>query len=244
MKLDPHKYRGPHQVGGSCCSLAATTFHHSQASSNLLWGTTTQNRWYDDDCQWYNEDSRLKIPLTQRGFSRGHYSHTSTSLCDTSYDGRREPSLVSSRKMFLCQDWRLFQECHSPTSIISITTWSQYATSLQQMLDEQNFLATSEHSSIFSREDMVCNAIDIMKIRKDQDHDGLMAEHFIHVRDLFICLIGFFVWDSLIFGQRIPLYPSSNRVIPWTQAITVLWSNCRPLLQILGLLTWCHVLGL
>ena len=95
--------------------------------------------------------------------------------------------------MFLSRDsgeaWRLFHEHSTPPVITSPEVWGQYATSLYTVPGQEPLPDPTEPcppTSTFFTAEMVKRAIDRMKTGRAYDHDGLVAEHFIHARDMLV----------------------------------------------------------
>ena len=80
--------------------------------------------------------------------------------------------------------------------ITSPEIWGQYATSLYTVLGQPPLPDPPEPcpaTSTFYTTEMVKKAIDRMRTRRAYDHDGLVAEHLIHARDLLLeGLVGLF----------------------------------------------------
>ena len=94
-------------------------------------------------------------------------------------------------QLFLSRDsgeaWRLFHEQSPPPMITSPEIWGQYAASLYTVPGQPPLPAPLEPcpaTSTFFTTEMVKKAINRMKTRRAYDHDGLVAEHLIHARDL------------------------------------------------------------
>ena len=81
----------------------------------------------------------------------------------------------------------LSQEHSPPSNITSTEIWGQYATSLYTVFGQPPLRAPLEscpHTCSFFTAEMVRKAIDRMKIGRAHDHEGLVAEHFMHARDM------------------------------------------------------------
>ncbi|MCO5566432.1 hypothetical protein L7F22_020109 [Adiantum nelumboides] len=94
-------------------------------------------------------------------------------------------------QLFLSRDsgeaWRLFHEHFPPPVITSPEIWGQYAASLYTVPGQPPLPDPPEpcpDTSTFFTTEMVKKAINRMRTRRAYDHDGLVAVHLIHARDL------------------------------------------------------------
>ena len=98
--------------------------------------------------------------------------------------------------LILSQDsaeaWKFFQEQSPPPAITSVEIWGDYATSLYTVPGQPPIpdpLESCPQMCTFFTDEMVRKATDKMKTRRSYDHKGLVAEHFIHAKDILAGLI-------------------------------------------------------
>ena len=94
-------------------------------------------------------------------------------------------------QLFLSQDsgkaWRLFHEHSPPPAITSTETWGQYTLALYTVARQPPLPDPPEpcpHRCAFFTTEMVRKAIGRLRTGRAYDHDCLVAEHFIHAKDM------------------------------------------------------------
>ena len=133
---------------------------------------------------------------TERSALRGHNTKTITDVFPASSKKKEKelPGPFGERIVspFLSQDsakaWKFFQEQSSPPAITSVEIWGDYAASLYTVPGQPPIpdpLESCPQMCTFFTDEMVRKAIDRMKTRRSYDHEGLVAEHFIHAKDIF-----------------------------------------------------------
>ena len=205
---------------------AAQAFPHSQPSRRPSSGKMPQNSWYDEECK----ETRATL---QREVHMGTTTHRQSRITFRRLVRRKKRAYLAQLErdlyqLFLSQDsgeaWRLFRE-HSPTPAITSTdTWGEYATSLYTVPDQTSLPHPEEcpHTCTFFTEEMVRKAIDRMKAGRACDHDGLVAEHFMHARDM---LAEFLAWmfnramyegfpDTWSMSTIVPIFKSGDPMLP------------------------------
>ena len=129
-----------------------------------------------------------------------------------------------------CEAWRLFHKHSSPIAITSKKTWTQYASSLymipcQPSLPEPLEPYPQTCASFIA--EMVRKAIDDMRNGKAYDHAWLVAQYFIHARDMLVELLAMMFNRAIgegmlhswslstvvpIFNTRDPIEPRNYRI--------------------------------
>ena len=168
---------------------AAEAYPHTQPDQRRRSGSMPQNSWYDEECK----ETRARI---QRELLLGVITHRQSRITLRRLVRRKKRAFLAQMErdlyqLFLSQDsgeaWRFFHEHSPPPCITSPEVWGQYAASLYTIPGQPPLPDPPEPcptTSIFFTTEMVKKAIDRMRTRRAYDHDGLVAEHLIHARDL------------------------------------------------------------
>ncbi|MCO5551840.1 hypothetical protein L7F22_005344 [Adiantum nelumboides] len=153
--------------------------------------------------------------------------------------------------LFLSRDsgeaCRFFLEHSPPPVITSPAVWGQYATSLYTVPGQDPLPDPTEPcppTSTFFTTDMVKRAIDKMKTGKAYDHDGLVAEHLIHARDMLVKVLA--VLFNRAMCEGLPETWRLSTIVPIFKAVEVsLLSPNRPLWDwaelFLGIMAMCTI---
>ena len=168
---------------------AVEAYPHTLPDQRSRSGNMPQNSWYDEECR----EMRAQI---QRKLALGLITYRQSRVTFRRLVRRKKRAFLTQLErdlyqLFLGRDsgeaWRLFHE-HSPPPVInSPEIWGQYAASLYTVPEQPPLPDPPEPcpaTSTFFTGEMVKKAIDRMRTRRSYDHDGLVAEHLIHARDL------------------------------------------------------------
>ncbi|MCO5563615.1 hypothetical protein L7F22_017262 [Adiantum nelumboides] len=153
-----------------------------------------QNSWYDEECR----EMRIRL---HREVLMGITTRRQSQIIFRRLVRRKKRAYLSQLdrdlyQLFMSQDlgeaWRLFHEHSPPPAITSTETWGEYATSLfttSGLPPLPDPLEPCSETCPFYTAERVRKAIDRMKTGRAHDHDGLVAEHFIHARDMLVELL-------------------------------------------------------
>ena len=121
--------------------------------------------------------------------------------------------------LFLIQDsaqaWKFFQEQSPPPAITFVKIWGDYATSLYTVPGQPPIpdpIESCPQMCTFFTDEMVRKAIDRMKTRRSYDHEGLVAEHFIHAKDILAGLIT--IMFNRAMSEGFPDTWSTSTIVP------------------------------
>ncbi|KAH7440397.1 hypothetical protein KP509_04G105200 [Ceratopteris richardii] len=170
-------------------SAASVAYPHTRPVRRRQYGSMPQNSWYDEECR----EMRAQL---QRDLLLGVITYRQSQIAFRRLVRRKKRAYLSQLErdlyqMFLSRDsreaWRLFHEHSTPPAITSPDVWDQYATSLYMVPGQEPLPSREEPcpaTSTFFTARMVQRAIDRMRTGRAYDHDGLVAEHSIHARDM------------------------------------------------------------
>eukprot|EP00250_Pteridium_aquilinum_P004691 c14891_g1_i2 orf=2-1366(-) len=190
---------GPGLSVEECTTLLTETLHgaaseaypHTQPDRRRHSGSMPQNSWYDEECR----EMRAQL---QRDLLLGVITYRQSRIAYRRLVRRKKRAFLAQMErdlyqLFLSRDsreaWRFFHEHSPPPVITSPDVWGQYATSLYTVPGQDPLPDPTEPcppTSTFFTTGMVKRAIGRMRTSRAYDHDGLVAEHFIHARDMLV----------------------------------------------------------
>ena len=168
---------------------ALEAYPHSQPHYKCRFGSMLQNSWYDEECR------EMRITL-QKEVLLGIRTQKQSRMFFRRLVRRKKRNYLAQLEreiyhLFLSQDsaeaWKLFREQAPPLAITSTEIWGKYATSLYSVPGQPPLPHPMEpcpKTCTFFTNKMVKKAIDKMKTRRSYDHEGLVAEHLIHAKDI------------------------------------------------------------
>lgn len=206
---------------------AKEAYPHTQPDQKRGFGNMPQNSWYDEECR----ETRAQI---QRELTLGIITYRQSRIALRRLVRRKKRTFLAQLEhdlyqLFLSKDsseaWRFFHEHSPPPVITSPEIWGQYATSLYDVPGQPPLpdpIESCPATSTFFTKEMVKKAIDRMKTRRAYDHDGLVAEHLIHARDLLSEVLARLfnrvmyegLPDSWRLSTIVPIFKSGDPMIP------------------------------
>ncbi|MCO5586843.1 hypothetical protein L7F22_040788 [Adiantum nelumboides] len=190
---------GPGLSVEECTTLLTKTLHgaaleaypHTQPGQRQHSGSMPQNSWYDEECRERRAQLQRDLLLEVITYRQSRIaSRRLVRRKKRAYLAQLERNLYD---LFLSRDlgeaWRFFHEHSPPPVITSPDVWGQYATALYTVPIQVRLpdpIEPCPPTSSFFTTAMVKRAIDRMRTGRAYDHDGLVAEHFIHARDTLV----------------------------------------------------------
>ena len=200
---------------------AMEAYPHSQPQPKRRFENMPQNNRYDEECR----EVRAQL---QRDLLLGVITYRQSRITFRRLVRRKKRAYLAQMErdlyqMFLSRDsgeaWRLFHEHSPPLVITSPDVWGQYATSLYTVPRQEPLPDPREPcpaTSTFFTTEMVHRAIDRMRTGRSYDHDGLVAEHFIHARDLLMEVLA--VMFNRAMCERLPETWRLSTTVPFFKA--------------------------
>ena len=206
---------------------AKEAFQHTQPGHKRKTGNMPQNSWYDEECK----EVRAQI---KRELTLGNITYKQSRVALRRIVRWKKRAFLTwleheLYQLFLSRDsreaWRFFHEQSPPPMITSLDVWCQYAASLYTISGQPPLPEPIEPcptTSTFFTMEMVKKAIDKMKTNRAYDHDGLVAEHLIHARDLLSEVLARLfnrvmcegLPDSWRLSTIVPIFKSGDPMIP------------------------------
>lgn len=197
-----------------------------------------QNSWYDNECR----EMRNRL---QREVTLGARTHKQAQTSFRRLVRKKKRDFLAQQEaeiyqLFLGQDsekaWRMFQERSPPTPIAAPGIWHTYARTLYEVPGQPPTLPPTSlrptHSTFYTPH-MVVEAIDRLHNGRAQDHEGLVAEHFIHARDTIAPILAWMFNRAMCEGfpsswsdhTIVPLLKSGDPMMP-TNYRTIMIGHC------------------